>query len=278
MIKDNYMQYGWIGKILKIDLFRKDISTIDTSKYIPDYIGGRGISIKIAWDMLKEDIGPYDPDNIIIFMTGPLAGTLAPTSGRGIVSSISPRVYPDPWFTRSGFGGYWAPELKYAGYDGLIITGKSDIPVYLWICDGNILIEDAGNLWGKGTMDTQRMIKDSLGEAVQVLCIGPAGENLVRSATIQHNIGNASGNAGFGAVMGSKKLKAIAIRGTGGVKVSDQIRFLETCKYAGDQVKSGMNIAGMIDYQIPQPNTVACRLLVQVIVNGVNQGRMYQQK
>ena len=127
------MLYGWAGKILKIDLSCKDISTIDTSKYIPYYIGGLGISLKIAWDMLKEGIGPYDPENIIIFMTGPLTGTLAPTSGRGIISSISPRVYPNPWFTRSGMGGFWAPELKYAGYDGLIVIGKADVPVYIYI-------------------------------------------------------------------------------------------------------------------------------------------------
>ena len=252
------MAYGWMGKILKVNLSNKDISTIDTLKYIPHYIGGLGISIKIAWDMLKKGIGPYDPDNILIFMTGPLTGTLAPTSGRGIVSSISPRVYPNPWFTRSGMGGFWAPELKYAGYDGLIVHGKADAPVYIWICDNNVTVKDAQDLWGKGTMNTQKIIKDIHGEDVQVLSIGQAGENLVRFATIQHNIGNASGQAGFGAVMGSKNLKAIAIKGTGGVKIAEPIEFLKTCKYVEDQVRNGPNFAGMANSEVALPDIVNC--------------------
>jgi aldehyde:ferredoxin oxidoreductase len=252
------MTYGWVGKILKVDLSNNDISTIDTLKYIPDYIGGLGISIRIAWDMLKEGVGPYDPDNIMIFMTGPLTGTLAPTSGRGVISSVSPRVYPNPWFTRSGIGGFWAPELKYAGYDGLIITGKASSPAYLWIHNNNVLIKDAEDLWGKGTMETQRMIKDIHGEDAQVLCIGPAGENLVRSATIQHNIANASGQAGFGAVMGSKNLKAIAIRGTGEIKIAEPMEFIKICKHVEEQVRNGPNFSGMANPGVPTPRSVSC--------------------
>ena len=254
----NCMLYGWVGKILKVNLSTKDISEIDTAKYIPHFIGGKGISLKIAWDILKAGIGPFDPDNIIIFMTGPLTGTLAPTSGRGIISSISPRVYPNPWFTRSGIGGFWAPELKYAGYDGLLVLGKADLPVYIWICNNNVIIKDAQDFWGKGAIDTQRIIKDIHGEEVQVLCIGPAGENLIRSATIQHNLSNASGQAGFGSVMGSKNLKAVVIRGTGGVRIAEPIKFLEACKYVENQVRNGMNIVSMIGPKKALHNFVNC--------------------
>lgn len=247
-----------MGRILKVDLSSGDITTVNISKYIPDYLGGKGFSIRLALEMLPKSTGAFDPENIIIFMTGPLTGTLAPTSGRGIVTSVSPRTYPDEVFTRSGFGGYWAPELKYAGYDGLAITGRSDEPVYLSISDSDVKVKNAQNLWGKGTNLTQKMIKDIHDEKTQVMCIGPAGENLVRSATIQHNIGNASGNAGFGAVMGSKKLKAIAIRGTGGVNIADPVNFLKQCQHANDQIGTGLNIGLMVNSKIPQSNVVAC--------------------
>jgi len=252
------MPYGWIGKILRIDLTNKDISVIDTMKYAPQFIGGRGISIKIAWDELKPGVGPYDPENIMIFMTGPLTGTLAPTSGRGMISSISPRVYPDPWFTRSNVGGYWAPELKYAGFDGLIIVGKAETPVYLWINDGDVEIKDAKELWGKGTLATQKILKDIHGEKVQSLCIGPAGENLVLFSTIQHNLSNASGQAGFGGVMGSKNLKAIAIRGTGGVEIADPSGFMEACKYVENLVKNGPNFVYMLAPKVAPPDRINC--------------------
>jgi len=252
------MLYGWMGKILKIDLSSSEISTMDTTKYVPDFLGGKGLSIKIASEILKKGTGAYDPQNPIIFMTGPLTGTLAPTSGRAIVLSVSPRTYPGEVFTRSGFGGYWAPELKYAGYDGLIITGSSGKPVFIKINDGIIEIKDANKFWGKGTNYTQSRLKEELGEETQVICIGPAGENLVRSATIQHNLGNASGNAGFGAVMGSKMLKAIAIRGTGGVDIADPVNFIKECMETNDKVGRGINIALMLNEKIPQSNTVAC--------------------
>ncbi|MCL5770928.1 MAG: hypothetical protein M1479_01440 [Actinobacteria bacterium] len=252
------MLYGWVGKIKKIDLSSNDISTIDTSKFIPEFIGGKGISLKIAWDMLKPEIGPFDPENILIFMTGPLTGTIAPTSGRGIISSISPRVYPNPWFTRSNIGGFWAPELKYAGFDGLIITGKSASPIYILVSDGDILFKDARNLWGKGAITTQKVIKEIHGEDVQVLCIGPAGENLIRSSTIQHNLGNASGEAGFGAVMGSKKIKAVVIKGSGEVRIAKPNQFLKDCKYAEELVRNGVNIAGMLNSKVALPTNANC--------------------
>jgi aldehyde:ferredoxin oxidoreductase len=252
------MQYGWIGKILWVDLTKKELTYLDTMKYVPQFLGGKGVSIKIAWDILKGDVKPYDAANILVFMTGPLTGTLAPTSGRGMISSVSPRVYPKPWYTRSNVGGYWAPELKYAGYDGLIIYGKADYPVYLLVNDGKATIEDARELWGKGTIATQRALKDLYGEGVQVLCIGPAGENLVRFSTIQHNLSNASGQAGFGAVMGSKRLKAVVLRGTGGVAIAQPSQFLEACIYAEELVRNGPNIFHILSPKASPPEKVVC--------------------
>lgn len=252
------MLNSWIGKILWVDLSSREVSSIDTSKYIPDFIGGKGIALKIAWENLKKGIGPFDPDNILIFMTGPLTGTLAPTSGRGIVMSISPRIYPNPWLTRSSIGGFWAPELKYAGYDGLALTGKSIEPSYLFIKNSKVIIENARDLWGKGAVNTQRIIKAKHGNDVQVLCIGQAGENLIRSATIQHNLGNASGEAGFGSVMGSKNLKAIVIRGTGGVNIAKPKVFLRECMEAIEKVKNGPNITSIINSDVYLQSTVNC--------------------
>ena len=254
------MLYGWTGKILIVDLSSKEISLLNTEKYIPDFIGGRGLSSRIAHELLKPGIGPYDPENIMILMTGPLAGTLAPTSGRGLISSISPKVYPSPWYTRSSIGGYWAPELKYAGYDGIIIKGKASRPSYLLINDNKVTIEESSRLWGRGTLDTQTMLRDIHGSKHQILCIGPAGENLVRSATIQHNLGNASGNAGFGAVMGSKMLKAIAIRGTGSVNIADPEKFLTDCIYVKEEIRTGPNFMGMASTKIGEPGNHNCSL------------------
>jgi len=248
--------FGWAGKILRVNLSTKEITTEDTSKYVPKYIGGKGIAYKIAWDELKPGVGPYDPDNLLMFFTGPMAGTLAPTSGRGIVCSVSPRTYPIEWFTYSNMGGNWAAELKYAGFDGVVIKGISETPVYLWINDGKVEIRDAANLWGSDTLYTQESLKADLGNSTQVACIGPAGENRVVFSVIQHRVGNAAGAAGMGAVMGAKKLKALAIRGTGAIKVARPAEFLSACQAAADLIKAGdtRKVVGAP----PQPTSLPC--------------------
>ncbi|MEM2083818.1 MAG: aldehyde ferredoxin oxidoreductase N-terminal domain-containing protein [Nitrososphaerota archaeon] len=220
---------GWVGKILRIDLSSQKISYEDTMKYAKDFIGGRGIAAKIAWEEIKSPIDPFSPENLLIFMTGPLTGTLAPASGRTIVCGIAPQVYPTPWFTRSNMGGQWGSELKYAGFDGIIIKGKSEKPVYLYIHDNEIEINDAKDLWGLDTYSTQKMILNKHGKDVKVACIGPAGENLVRISVILTETESAAGQGGFGAVMGSKNLKAIAVKGSGYVKIADPEAFLELC-------------------------------------------------
>ena len=160
-------------------------------------------------------------------MTGPLTGTLAPASGRLEICGKAPQSYPTTHYTRSSMGGHWGPELKYAGFDGVIIYGRASSPVYLWIEDGEAEIMDAEWLWGLDTFTTQKKLIERHGKRTQVCCIGQAGENLVRIAVIQSGIENAAGQGGFGAVMGSKKLKAIAVRGSGGVKIAKPKQLIE---------------------------------------------------
>ncbi|MCX8171464.1 MAG: hypothetical protein N3E47_05785 [Candidatus Bathyarchaeota archaeon] len=237
------MQYGWIGTILHIDLLAERIKTIDTMKYAEEYIGGRGLAARLAWEYVPVGVDCFDPYNPLIIMTGPLTGTPAPTSGRVIFASVSPRVYPKPWYTHSTMGGFIGSEIKYAGFDGLIITGKSERPVYIWIRDDEVDIMPAEDLWGLTVRATVEKLRRKHGRGIEVACIGPAGERLVRYAAISHPPENASGHSGFGAVMGSKKIKAIVVKGTGGVGVAEPERFLSACK---DAMK--LSCVGAVDY------------------------------
>ena len=224
---------GWTGTILRVNLDTGKITKELTAKYL-DYTGGIGIGYKVVFDEAPL-AGPFDPENRLVFAVGPLTGTLAPSSGRSEVIGISPHVYAPgskhPLITRSGFGGYWGAELKFAGYDAVIIQGKADRPVYVNINNDKATIEDAAFIWGKDAFAAQDAIKAKLDdEKVQIATIGPSGERLVRISPILHRIGNAAGQGGFGAVMGSKNLKAIAVRGTGGVKVADKKGLIDYVK------------------------------------------------
>ncbi|MBO8129714.1 MAG: aldehyde:ferredoxin oxidoreductase [Peptococcaceae bacterium] len=215
---------GWQGKILRVDLSTGMVTTENTERYIK-FVGGIGIGMKVIWDEAPT-ADPFSPENRIVFAVGPLTGTTAPSSGRTEVVSISPHVYAPKakhnLVSRSGFGGYWGAALKFAGYDAVIIHGKAAKPVYLWINGDDVRIKSAEHLWGQDTFATQQQIIEELGEPkAQIACIGPSGERLVRIAPIIHRTGNASGQGGFGAVMGSKNLKAIAVHGTKGVQVAD---------------------------------------------------------
>ncbi len=232
------MPSGWMGKILDVDLTAGKISTRDTMAYAGDYIGGRAMAGRIAWDEIPAGVDAYDPENRIIIATGPLTGTLAPTSGRTVMTSLSPRVYPRPWYTHSTLGGWFGPELKYAGFDAIVIHGRADSPVYLEIRDGEARLVDATDLWGLDARETQLTLKGRMSPQTQVLTIGPAGENLVRFATVQHAEENAAGHSGFGAVWGSKNLKAITVRGTGGVSVANPEALLREVIGAGTFKKS----------------------------------------
>lgn len=185
------------------------------------------MACKIYWDEVSQDVTAFDPENALIFTTGPYTGTLAPHSGKVNVTAKSPMWYPREAFFQSTFGGGWGAELKFAGYDGVVIKGKASHPVYLWINDGKAEIRDASRLWGYTTDATQEDIWRRHGEKTRVACIGPAGENLCRIAVIISDAGNATGTGGFGAVMGSKNLKAIAVRGTFGVPVARPRELME---------------------------------------------------
>ncbi|RLI26984.1 MAG: hypothetical protein DRO52_01450 [Candidatus Hecatellales archaeon] len=214
--------YGYAGRILRVDLTEGKTYTVSTTTYADRFLGGIGFADKIYWDEARPDMDPFDPESLLFFTVGPLTGTLVPGSARTIVAGKSPITYPRPAYTRSSFGGEWGPELKFAGYDCLVIKGKAEKPVYLWIQDDNVEIRDATRIWGADAYATQDLVKREVGdERAQVVAIGPAGEKLVRFACIIHRRARAAGQGGFGAVMGSKNLKAIAVRGTKGVAVAD---------------------------------------------------------
>jgi aldehyde:ferredoxin oxidoreductase len=221
------MQYGWSGRILDVNLTTQQVSTRATLPYARDYIGGRGMASRIAWEEIPAGVDAFDPQNRVIIATGPLTGTLSPTSGRTMMSGVSPRTYPKPWYTHSTLGGWFGPQLKYAGYDAIVIRGRADAPVYLEVRDRTARLIDALDLWGLGARQTQLRLKARMDARTEALAIGPAGENLVRFATVQHSEENAAGHSGFGAVWGSKNLKAIAVRGTGGVRVADPRTLLQ---------------------------------------------------
>jgi len=217
------MAKGWMGKFLGVDLSTREVRVRDTMPYAAKYIGGRGIAARLAWESIPAGVDAYDPENRLILFTGPLAGTIAPTSGRTVFMSVSPRVYPRPWVTHSTMGGWFGSELKYAGYDGLVISGRADSPVYLSIEDDRAEIRDGSEVWGMGTRETQIRLKQKHGEKAQVICIGPAGENLVRVAIIQHADENAAGN-----------FKAVVVRGTQGVEVARPMEMLAETAHASE--------------------------------------------
>lgn len=222
--------YGWVGKILWINLSDRSTHILDTMEYGPTYIGGRGIMARLGWDAIPRNIRAFDPENLFMLFTGPLTGTTAPFSGRTSIGGLSPQGWPYEWFSRSNLGGHWGPSLKYAGYDGLVIEGQADRPLILFINDGKVQFLDAGHLWGKGSIESQKILRGELGKDVRVLAIGPAGENLSRIAIVNTETESAAGQGGYGAVMGSKKLKAIAVRGNGPIYIAQPELLMERCR------------------------------------------------
>jgi len=211
---------GWAGKILRVNLTTGEIGSADTSNYTEKFIGGRGLASKIYWDEVPPACSAFDPENKLIFMTGPATGTSAPTSGRTMLAFKSPRTYPNESYARSSAGGHWGPELKFAGFDGVIVEGRSSEPAYIFINDGEAQILDAKDLWGRDTFATQEELERWHGTGTRSFVIGVAGERLGRNAIILTDTDSAFGDAGPGGVMGSKNLKAIAVRGTGCIEVA----------------------------------------------------------
>ena len=253
---------GHVGKILRLDLTGRKVGIIATRKY-EKWLGGIGMGTALFWDEVDKDyitdtsrISGFEPENVICIMPGILSGTMVPGGARTEVCGIGPEVYPRPQFMRSNFGGYFGPMLKFAGYDGIVLVGKASGPVWIDIRDEDVQIRDGAGLWGLGFFDTEKEIwrevagvkdglsingpKDELArngseEATQkaaVLGIGQCGENLGRIGCLVHGVDNAAGCGGFGGVWGSKNLKAIAVRGTGGVDVAHPEELLEVWRWA----------------------------------------------
>ena len=222
--------HGWMGKILFIDITEGRHEVLSPKPYLSQFIGGRGIGAKLLYDYQEPRLDPFDPDNLIIISTGPFTGTSFPGSGRVDITTKSPLT---SYRVVTNIGGYFGPELKFAGYDHLMIKGKAESPVYIYIYNDEVRILDATRLWGEMTYEAMDLIRKDLDDPdAKIISIGPGGENLVRYASIISEMGYAAGRGGVGAVMGSKNLKAIAVRGTGGVSIAKPLEFLEeTVKY-----------------------------------------------
>jgi aldehyde:ferredoxin oxidoreductase len=204
-------EFGYAGQILKVDLSGGGITTLPTAPYAARFLGGRGIAVKLYWDLVPPATRAYDPQNCLVYITGPVAGFTGLAGCRWQVCGKTAITDPET-FSYANLGDRWGTRLKAAGYDGLVVQGKADIPVYLVIRDGAVEVKDATALWGRSAFEAADTLKAQLGKDTSILTIGPAAENLVAFATMLADDG-ASGASGLGAVMGSKNLKAIVVAG-----------------------------------------------------------------
>jgi aldehyde:ferredoxin oxidoreductase len=238
--------FGYAGKILEVNLTNSEIGRrVVEEDLVRNFLGGNGFSSKVLFYELAPETPPFSSENKLIFMTGPLTGTLVPMASRYHVQAKSPLT--GIW-GQGDSGGFWGAELKYAGLDGIIIDGVADKPVYLCILDEEAEIRDAKEIWGMTTDETQTAVKEDLGKDVKVLTIGPAGENLVKIATIVNDGSRTAGRSGLGAVMGFKKLKAIAIKGKEEVEVADVDKLKELRTQMIKDLKEGLGFQGLHEY------------------------------
>jgi aldehyde:ferredoxin oxidoreductase len=212
--------HAYMGKILRVDLSTEDVSEeLLEEGYARAYVGGSGLAARYIYDLVDRETDPLGPENPLIFMTGPLVGTAMPSAGRHSVCAISPLT--GIW-GEANSGGFFGNELRRAGYDGIIFTGRSEGPVWLSIIDGEAKLHPAADLWGCDSYRTQELVQEAMGiPEARVACIGQAGENLVRMAAVMNDSGRAAGRTGMGAVMGSKNLKAIGVRGAAKVPLAN---------------------------------------------------------
>lgn len=230
------MNNGYVGQILRIDLSTGSIRKEPLNmKNADGYVGARGLGTKYYCDECDPKCDPLGPDNKLIFMTGPLTGTCAPSSGRYNAVGKSPLTGT---IEASNSGGHFGPELKYAGYDGIIFENVSEKPVYLYIDDDKVELRDASHLWGKDVYETTDILNGELGEAFRIACIAPAGETGCLYAAILNDKHRAAGRGGMGAVMGVKKLKAIAVKGTGSIFVQRPQKFFDACMDARNTLQN----------------------------------------
>ncbi len=221
------MKGGYGGTILWVDLEKKELVRESLKPQLAkSFLGGRGINSWLLYKNVIPGESPFHPQNPLIFGVGPITGTMLPAASRFTVTARSPLTYGQG---DANAGGYFGPELKFAGYDHIVFVGRSKSPVYLFIENDRAELKDANHLWGKDTWETQRLIREELkDEDIQIACIGPAGEKMVRVACIIHGLKRAAAK-GMGPIMGSKNLKAVAVRGTKGVKVANPDEFFRIC-------------------------------------------------
>jgi len=226
---------GYTGKLLRVNLSSGKVATEELSEELKrDFLGGRGFAVKLLWDEVKH-VDPLSENNKIIFSTGPLTGQALPSAGKMVIASKSPLTggYGD-----GNIGTMAAIHLRRAGYDVLIVEGKSPKPCYLLIEDGSVKIADASDLWGKSTFETEDILQGRHGKNTGILDIGPGGENQVRFAVVMSQKGRAGGRPGMGAVMGSKNLKAVVVKGTGTIPAADPNKLRELGKKGYDEIKA----------------------------------------
>ena len=229
------MRYAETGINLEIDLSRGSIDRVESDPRDTElYLGGLGTNAKLLWDRVPPEVEPFAPENLLIFGAGLLCGTPATGCNRTIVSTISPQT---KLMAFSMMGGFWAPELKYAGYDKVILRGKSPDLVYIWINNDKVEIRDASHLQGKGATETAELIRQELKEPkAQVAAIGLAGENRVFFASIEQGRSSAS-RLGIGAVMGDKGVKAVVVRGTGDINIAQPAEYMALCNEVLEYIK-----------------------------------------
>ena len=242
-------RYGWHGKMLMVDLESGQI----TDRHIDDsiyklFLGGRGLNMWLLYQHLNSTTEPFSPENLLIFGAGPLVGTMIPSNGRYNVSCRSPLT---GLLGDSNSAGYWSPPLRKLGYDGIMISGKAKSPVYLMITAERIELLEASTLWGQTVSKTDSLIRQEHGKDCQVLAIGPGGENLVRFAAVLNNVDRAAGRTGTGAVMGSKNLKAIVVKGKGSIPVADPGAVRTVSKEIREAMKGSASFEARSQYGTP---------------------------
>ena len=255
--------YAWAGHILKVDLTRELIQIEENESYVREFLGGRGLGQSLLFQSLPADLPALDPKSLLIFATGPLTGTLAPGSAR---LSISGKNVLTGGIGSSNVGGHFAPELKYAGFDAIIIEGKSPDPVYLLIENKKASLRPARHLQDMTTWETEEELRKTHGKTARVLSIGPAGERLAPVACIIVDKARAAGRCGFAAIMGSKNLKAIVVRGSLPIHIADPDRFLSLVENVRTQILSTETIKRLRAHgtcgSVPRANA-ACTIPVR---------------
>jgi aldehyde:ferredoxin oxidoreductase len=241
---------GYIGQTLRVNLTTQKVTKDPLREdWVLDFVGGVGYSARLFYDEVPAKIDALGPENKLIFMSGPVNGTMIPAASRTSVCAKSPMTGS---FFHSIFGGYFGPEFKFAGYDGMVIEGKADHPVYLWIDDDKVEIRDARHLWGKDPFKAQKILRQEIGDdEIHIATIGYAGEQGTPYALILLDM-RAAGRGGIGAVMGSKNLKAIAVRGTGSVKVPNLLRVYNTSIRLNELIAGNAAIQGLSDFGTPR--------------------------